>query len=205
MTTIVPYRRGPGARVVPGPWPAVSPVRTCRVVGAAAYCQPVTSGDSPDSDSSTAVVRAVDVAAPADRVYALVSDLPGMGAFSPENRGGRWVRGDGPQPGSVFAGSNGAGRRRWSTRSTVVTAEPGRAFAFEVAGLGQAVARWTYEIEPTGDGCRLTESWRDLRGPALRTFGPLLTGVKDRTAFTASSIEQTLQAVRRRAEGSDSV
>lgn len=165
----------------------------------------MTSGDSPASDSSTGVCRAVDVAAPVDRVYELVSDLPGMGAFSPENRGGRWVRGDGPQPGAVFVGSNGAGRRRWSTRSTVVRAEPGRVFAFEVASLGQAVARWTYELAPIDGGCRLTEAWQDLRGPALRRVGPLLTGVKDRTAFTASSIEQTLQAVRRRAEDGHAV
>jgi hypothetical protein len=128
-----------------------------------------------------------------------------MGAFSPENRGGRWVGGAGPQVGSVFAGSNGAGRRRWSTRSTVVRAEPGRAFAFDVASLGMTVARWSYEVEPTGGGCRLSETWEDRRGPLLRRLGPLLTGVRDRTAFTATSIEQTLQAVKRTAEDGHAV
>jgi carbon monoxide dehydrogenase subunit G len=146
------------------------------------------------------VRRSVDVAAPAERVWELVSDLPGMGAFSPENRGGRWVEGDGPQVGAVFVGHNGAGRRRWSTRSTVVRSEPGRAFAFDVAGLRQAVARWSYEVEPTPGGCRLTESWQDRRGRLLRLLGPIATGVSDRTAYTARSIEQTLAGIRAAAE-----
>jgi hypothetical protein len=148
------------------------------------------------------VQRSVDVAAPAERVWQLVSDLPGMGAFSPENRGGRWVEGNGPRVGAVFVGHNGAGRRRWSTRSTVVRSEVARAFAFDVASLGQAVSRWSYELEPTPDGCRLTESWQDRRGRLLRLLGRLVTGVGDRTSYTARSIEQTLAGIRTAAENS---
>lgn len=144
--------------------------------------------------------RSLDVDAPAERVWALVSDLPGMGAFSPGNRGGRWVRGDGPQVGAVFVGRNGGGRRRWSTRSTVVRSEPGRAFAFDVASGGLPVARWSYELAPTATGCRLTESWQDRRGRLVTVLGRLVTGVGDRRAYTASSIEQTLHSVKARAE-----
>jgi hypothetical protein len=115
------------------------------------------------------------------------------------------VSGDGPQQGAVFVGSNGSGRRRWSTRSTVVRSEPGRAFAFDVASLGMPVARWSYELEPTDAGCRLTESWQDRRGRLLTTIGGLVTGVGDRRAFTATSIERTLEAVRRAAEGDSAV
>jgi carbon monoxide dehydrogenase subunit G len=161
-----------------------------------------TSSDHPQPGGpATTVRRSVEVAAPPQRVWELVSDLPGMGAFSPENRGGRWVSGTGPQVGAVFVGSNGAGRRRWSTRSTVVRSEPGRAFAFDVSGGGLPVARWSYDVEPTAGGCRLTETWEDRRGPLLRRTAPLLTGVRDRTGFTATSIEQTLAAVKQTAEG----
>lgn len=97
---------------------------------------------------SSSVTRSVDVAAAPEAVWDLVSDLPGMGRFSPEATGGRWVRGQGPAVGSVFRGTNAQGRRRWSTRSTVVEAERGRAFAFEVASAGLPVARWSYRIEP---------------------------------------------------------
>lgn len=162
----------------------------------------MTAHSSADGDLTTAttVRRTVDVAAPPDVVWGLVSDLPGMGAFSPENRGGRWVSGDGPAAGAVFVGTNGTGRRRWSTRCTVVRSDPGRAFAFDVSGGGLAVARWSYELEPTDAGCRLTETWQDRRGALLRRTGGLLTGVGDRAAFTASSIEHTLQAVKDAAE-----
>lgn len=146
------------------------------------------------------MARSVDIAAPPEQVWTLASDLPGMGAFSPENRGGRWVRGDGPQVGAVFAGNNGAGLRRWSTRSTVVRSEPGRAFAFDVAFLRAPVARWSYEVEPTATGCRLTESWQDRRGSLFARAAGLTTGVTDRAAFTATSIEQTLSRIKTRAE-----
>lgn len=152
------------------------------------------------SDGPVTVARTVEVGAPAERVWELVSDLPGMGAFSPENRGGRWVRGDGPDVGSVFVGRNGSGRRRWSTRSTVVQSEPGRAFAFDVASGGLPVSRWSYALEPTTTGCRVTESWEDRRGALVRALGRVMTGVADRAAFTAGSIEHTLLSVKAEAE-----
>jgi hypothetical protein len=158
------------------------------------------AGDAPDATGTTTVRRSVDVAAPAEHVWALVSDLPSMGQFSPENRGGRWVAGDGPSVGAVFVGANGAGRRRWSTRSTVVRSEPGRAFVFDVASLGRPVARWGYEVEPREGGCRLTEQWDDRRGRLVTSLGRLVTGVADRSAYTAGSIEKTLQAVKEKAE-----
>ncbi len=151
-------------------------------------------------DGSARVSRSVEIAAAPERVWELVSDLPAMGAYSPEARGGRWLGDGGPRLGAIFVGTNGAGARRWSTRSTVVRCEPGRAFAFDVAAFGFPVARWSYRVEPVGDGCRLTETWQDRRGAALSRTGRLLTGVADRTAFTARSLEQTLERVRHRAE-----
>lgn len=145
--------------------------------------------------------RTVDVDAPPERVWDLVSDLPGMGRFSPEAVGGRWVRGGGPVVGAVFRGTNSSGRRRWSTRSTVVEAERGRAFAFEVSSVGQPVARWSYAIAPSGAGCSVTETWEDRRSRAFAKVGELVTGTRDRAAFTEHSLEQTLAAVKAAAEG----
>ena len=73
----------------------------------------------------TAVTR--DIAAPAEKVWALVSDLPRMGEWSPENAGGTWAKGaTGPALGAVFKGTNKNGFRRWSTTVTVVACEPGQ-------------------------------------------------------------------------------
>ncbi len=146
------------------------------------------------------ISRSTTVAAPAERVWALVSDLPKMGDYSPEAVGGAWVRGDGPAVGSVFRGRNGRGLRRWSTRSTVVRCTPGRDFAFEVSAAGMVAAEWSYEVAPDGDGCTLTETWTDRRSGLMTALGKVVTGVADRSTFTTSSIEQTLQRVKERAE-----
>ena len=141
------------------------------------------------------------MAAPAQRVWELVSDLPRMGEFSPENTGGSWQRGaSGPAVGAVFRGANQAGRRRWSTRCTVTRCVPGQAFAFAVHAGGMPVAAWSYDLTPTEQGCTLTETWQDRRSGLMSWLGRLTTGVADRTGFTATSIEQTLANVKARAE-----
>ena len=107
----------------------------------------------------TAATR--DVAAPAEKVWELVADLPRMGEWSPENQGGKWIKGaSGPALGSVFKGSNKNGVRRWSTNATVVACEPGKVFEFAVTAGPLVVATWRYEFEDTESGCRVTESWR---------------------------------------------
>jgi len=148
----------------------------------------------------TTLSRSTTVAAPPERVWALVSDLPRMGDYSPEAVGGSWARGDGPAVGAVFRGRNGRGLRRWSTRSTVVRCVPGREFAFEVSAAGRVAAEWAYDVQPEGSGCRLTETWTDRRTGLMAVLGKVVTGVADRSAFTASSIEQTLARVKERAE-----
>lgn len=149
------------------------------------------------------ISRSTTVAAPAERVWALVSDLPRMGDYSPEAAGGAWVGGRGPVLGAVFRGRNGRGVRRWSTRSTVVRCVPGREFAFEVSAAGMTAAEWAYEVQPEGDGCRLTETWTDRRNGLVCALGRAVTGVADRGAFTEQSIEQTLNRVKERAEAQE--
>jgi ligand-binding SRPBCC domain-containing protein len=106
----------------------------------------------------------LDIKAPAEKVWALVSDLPRMGEWSPENAGGKWVRGaTGPALGAVFKGTNKNGVRRWSTTVTVIAYEPGKVFEFAVTSGPLEVANWRYEFEETEAGCRVTESWSDRR------------------------------------------
>ena len=149
------------------------------------------------------ISRTVHVDAPAQRVWELVSDLPGMGRLSPENAGGTWKGGaTGPAVGARFKGRNRNGVRRWSTSVRVTRCEPGAAFAFAVSSVaGIPVSEWTYLIEPSGDGCEVTETWQDRRPGWFKGPAGVVTGVMTRDdASTAVNLEATLQALKAVAE-----
>jgi hypothetical protein len=133
------------------------------------------------------------IAAPADQVWSMVSDLPRMGEWSPENTGGSWTHGaSGPAVGATFKGTNANGKKRWSTQVKVTTCEPGRAFGFAVSAAGFSVASWDYTIEADPSGCVVTETWTDTRNWLATKLGGLASGVNDRETFTRGSIETTL-------------
>ena len=63
-----------------------------------------------------------DIAAPAEKVWAMVADVTRMPEWSPENTGCTWRGGaTGPTTGAKFRGSNRVGKRSWKT-DAVVTA-----------------------------------------------------------------------------------
>ncbi len=137
----------------------------------------------------TAVTR--DIAAPAEKVWALVSDLPRMGEWSPENQGGKWVKGaSGPALGAVFRGTNRSGFRRWSTNVTVIGCTPGQLFEFAVTAGPLEVAHWRYEFEETPGGCTVTESFQDRRKPWF-TFAARVMGDHN-NEHAKQEMEQTL-------------
>lgn len=145
----------------------------------------------------------VRVAAPPDAVYALIADLPRMGEWSPECYRCRWV-GEARQAadGARFKGYNKRGFRRWTTKGTVVTARRGESLAFDVHSVFHLpVARWSYRIEPDGEGGSiLTEGWEDRRGGLIKVLGTLVSGVGDRSTHNQAGMRATLERVKAEAE-----
>ncbi len=143
------------------------------------------------------ITRSVDLAAGAADVWAIITDLPGMGELSPENAGGRRRDGHSPAMGAVFDGVNRNGGREWRTVVHVVACDPDRLFAFEVrTPFGLTTSRWSYELTALPAGCRLTESWFRFGNLVMRRFvGPLVAGRWNRPACTAHSMEHTLVAI----------
>jgi polyketide cyclase/dehydrase/lipid transport protein len=121
----------------------------------------------------------VRIAAPAERIYGIVTDIAQMGRLSPECTGGRWL-GDatGPTVGARFKGSNKRGFARWSTTNEVVEADPGRAFSFQTLQSGY---QWTYRMEADGDGTVVTESRAPFkeRPMVAKVFTKVLLGGVD--------------------------
>jgi len=143
------------------------------------------------------------IAASADAVYDLVSDVTRMGEWSPENIGGRWLNGaTAPSVGARFRGSNRRGWRRWSTTCTVVAADRGRMFAFEVAVFGIPASRWTYECQPDGDATLVTETWTDRRPHWFARLAGATMGIDDIRAHNQENIRATLANLARAASQS---
>jgi uncharacterized protein YndB with AHSA1/START domain len=137
-----------------------------------------------------------EIAAPPEQVWALLSDMTRMGEWSPEATGGRWLDGaTGPAPGARFKGTNKAGWQRWSTTCTVTECVPGERFSFAVTAGPAKVATWSYAIEPTASGCRVTESWTDDRSPFFAGVSKRVTGVKDRAEHNRANMERTLESL----------
>jgi uncharacterized protein YndB with AHSA1/START domain len=142
-----------------------------------------------------------EIAAPPEKLWAMVSDITRMGEWSPENTGGRWLSGaTGAEPGAKFRGTNRRGRRTWKSVATVIDAEPGRRFSFRVDAAGFKVAEWAYAFEETATGCRVTETWKDRRSRFFKPISGMATGVADRATYNRAGMEQTLERLAEVAE-----
>ncbi|HVB93148.1 MAG TPA: SRPBCC family protein [Acidimicrobiales bacterium] len=147
------------------------------------------------------VAESRDIAAPAEEVWGLVSDLARMGEWSPENDGGKWAKGaTGPANGAVFTGRNRNGWRRWSTTAMVSDCVPGKAFEISVTVGPLPVANWRYEIEDTATGCRVTESWDDHRAGWMKLVARPIGGRHD-VAHARSEMSATLANLAMAVEG----
>lgn len=143
---------------------------------------------------SDTVSVVIDIASTPERLYAMVADLPRMGEWSPENQGGEWLdEAAAPKPGARFRGLNRNGKKTWKSLVTVVVAEPAQKFSFRSSIGPVKIADWSYTFEAVPGGCRVTESWVDLRPGWFRPIAAVATGVSDRPPHNRQTMEQTLE------------
>ncbi|MDQ6697321.1 MAG: SRPBCC family protein [Actinomycetota bacterium] len=142
----------------------------------------------------------VDISAPPQRVWSLITDVTQMGKWSPECWSCTWLEGaDGPAVGAQFKGRNKRGLMRWSTVSTVVSADAPDHFAFEVDNSGM---RWGYRLHETGNTTRVTE-YREKIGDqpwfVRAAYKARLLG-RDPDAIVRSGMVETLDRLKAGAE-----
>ncbi len=95
----------------------------------------------------------IDIDAPVSTVWALISDLRRMPEWSPQCR---WMKPLGPlRQGTRTLNLNRRNRLFWPTSSVVVEVVPEKKLAFRVEANRTI---WSYELEPSGEGTRVTES-----------------------------------------------
>ncbi|MCZ4095050.1 SRPBCC family protein [Streptomyces sp. SID13666] len=145
-----------------------------------------------------AATGTVTIRVPPTEAYRIISDPPVMIRFAEEAHRARWLNGAGtPAVGARFQGYNRNGLRRWATTCRITDADPARRFAYEVtAPLRIPISRWQYDIEPSAEGCTVTETnW--LRVPLwFIPFAIVITGVFDRIGANNSNITTTLQRLK---------
>jgi hypothetical protein len=135
-----------------------------------------------------------------------VSDITRMGEWSPECYRCTWTKGaTGPEVGARFKAKNkGARGPSWFNTPRVTAADPGRKFAFNRSGAGVGSYTWTYVVEPTETGAKLTESFDADRplGPVMTWLTMKWTGSADRDADLHEGMLTTLSRIKAAAEPS---
>lgn len=114
------------------------------------------------ADTPTVEVE-THVAAPPERVWALVSDVEQMPTMSTELQSVEWL----DEPGAVGSRFVGHSKHQaigeWSAPSQVVEYEVPRVFAWAVGDPADPAAVWRFTLEPDGAGTRLRQ-WMQM-GP----------------------------------------
>ena len=140
----------------------------------------------------TPISATVEITAPPETVWEVVSDLARMPEFSPELRKA-FVLGT-PGVGARIVGINRRGVVAWPTTSRVVRWEPGRAVAWKTRESG---ATWVYELAPTATGTSVTARRVLPRFTAGTTLmGPLIGGAAGHDAELAAGLRTTLERVK---------
>ena len=147
------------------------------------------------------ISASIEIDATPEQVWALVSDPTRMPEWSPQCRKSV-VRGGGPVGvGTRTLNVNRRGPLVWPTRSEVVEFEPGRRFSFRIAENGTV---WSYVLEPTATGTRLTESRHAPNGASkLSNFltQHVLGGTDNFEVELEQGIRQTLDRIKAALEG----
>lgn len=143
----------------------------------------------------------VTIHASSSQVYELVSDIARTGQWSPTCARCEWDDPARQGVGATFTGYNETPSRTWQTTSTVIAADPGRRFAWEV---GKAYVRWSYDLQAVGDDTELSETWTFL--PAgLEFFAEqygedAASAIQNRTQSARDDIPRTLATLKQVAE-----
>lgn len=141
--------------------------------------------------------QSIDIAAPPQRVWALVSDLPRMARWSPQVvksflRGGAPVR-----LGSQLFNINRRGWQVWPTQAKVVRYSPHEEIAFRIK---ENKSIWSYTLTPTEDGGTHLVHQRvvpdGISAISLRLTKAAFGGQEAFTAELVDGMRQTLERIK---------
>lgn len=137
-----------------------------------------------------------DIAASPEVVFAAISDITRMGEWSPETYKAEWKDGaTAAAIGAVFTGHNRNGEKEWSIDAEIVELVPNERFFFDCNARGFVFSKWGYTVEPTANGCTVTEYSQDLRPAEALERSAQVSGVSDRATHNKAGMELTLERI----------
>ena len=137
----------------------------------------------------------VEVDATPEQVWSLLVDIARAGEWSHETQGGEWL-GDASEaaPGAYFRGRNENGRYRWTRQCEVLEVEAPRRIIWRTVPTTfyRDSTTWTYEIEPTERGCRITQRFQiTMLGPIMdRVLYAVVPAHRDRSAALEADLHR---------------
>lgn len=141
----------------------------------------------------------IDIDAPVSTVWNLVSDVSRMPQWSPQCR---IMKALGPiRPGTRTVNLNRRGLLFWPTTSVITEVVPERKFAFRIPANTTV---WSYELEPTATGTRLTETRHAENGVSAVSTAvtkAALGGVDTFEKELLEGMNQSLARIKAAAEG----
>lgn len=139
-----------------------------------------------------------------EALYAIVSDVTRTPELSPEIVSCTWIEpATGPEVGARFKAINHAGRGpNWPNKPVVVTADPGREFAFARTEPFAGTVEWRYRFVPEGTGTRVFESYNVTKKLTIVGWFIIggLYGLKDRQSDLRAGMLETLDKLSRLVE-----
>lgn len=138
----------------------------------------------------------VEVAAPQDAVWEVVSDVTRVGEWSHECAGARWI-GDAhaAAPGVRFRGRNRNGFIHWSRKCELVTVDAPWALVWRTIPslLYPDSTTWSVSLHPTEGGTRIEQRYEVTKlppEPVERLYARTMPAHRDRTAALSADLRR---------------
>jgi uncharacterized protein YndB with AHSA1/START domain len=152
--------------------------------------------------STPSLVDSVHIAAPPERVWAMVSDVRRMPDWSPQVDSTRLRTGFvGVGLGTQFTNRNSDGDLVWTTLAEIVRLEPPREIAFRIE---ENWVVWSFTVTPEGAGALLTQRREAPDGVSdlsLELTNGFMGGLEAFTVSMCAGMRLTLERIKAEAEG----
>lgn len=143
----------------------------------------------------------IEIDAPAERVWELVSDVRRMAEWSPQVTSTRLRAGfDEVALDAEFTNRNRQGELEWTTHGRIVRLEPERVIAFRIE---ENWVVWSFTLEPAAGGTRLVqrrEAPDGISDLSRELTDGFLGGQEVFTATMRAGMRQTLEGIKAAAE-----